>query len=65
MNVIKYYSTLTDTLHENESDAQKAEDQYIEEYFQELDRAAASKRRKLKNLMQENRSPQVKRIIIR
>lgn len=63
--MIKYYSTLTDTLHEKEADAQKAEDKYIEEYFQELDRVAASKRRKLKNLMQRDIGNQAKKIIIR
>ena len=48
--MIKYYSTLTDTLHDNEYDAQKAEDEYIEKYFEELSLKAAKKRRKLKHL---------------
>lgn len=48
--MIRYYSTLTNTFHNTESDAQKAEDKYVEDYFKELDLKAAAKRRKLRNI---------------
>ena len=51
--MIKYYSTLTDTLHDKESEAQKAEDRSVEKYFEELDLRAAEKRRKLRHIAEK------------
>jgi hypothetical protein len=52
--MIKYYSTLTKTFHKFEVDAQKAEDKYIEEYFKDMGKRAAAKRRKLRNIANDS-----------
>lgn len=49
-----YYSTLNDKLYSTRYDAEKAEDEYVENYFEELDRRAAIKRRKLKNITRDD-----------
>lgn len=49
-----YYSTLNDKLYATRYDAEKAEDEYVENYFEELDRKAAIKRRKLKNITKDD-----------
>ena len=53
--MIKYYSTLNNKLYESEYDAQKAEDEYVKKYFEELDLEAAKKRRKLKHIVDSNK----------
>ena len=40
-----FYSTLNDELYDSRSEAQKAEDEYVENYFKDLDRKAEIKRR--------------------
>lgn len=62
--MIKYYSTLTDTLHDKKKDAKKAEDAYIEEYFKELDLRAAKKRRKLRHIADKTDASSIKNIHI-
>ena len=62
--MIKYYSTLNKQLYESEYAAQKAEDEYVENYFKEMDLKAAAKRRKMKHIVDSN-IPKVTRINIR
>lgn len=62
--MIRYYSTLTDTLHDKKKDAKKAEDEYIEKYFEELDLRAAEKRRKLRHIADKTDCSSIKRIRI-
>ena len=45
-----YYSTLNEKLYETKTEAQEAEDKYVEEYFDELSKKAEIKRRKLKHV---------------
>lgn len=58
--MIKYYSTLTNTFHKSEESAQKAEDQYVEQYFKDIEERAAAKRRKLRNLSNDTNSINIK-----
>lgn len=62
--MIKYYSTLTNTLHNTEKSAQTAEDKYIEEHFENLSKRAAQKRRKLRHLADRTDESQIKVIFI-
>ena len=62
--MIKYYSTLTDILYDKESEAQTAEDLYVEKYFQDLDLRAAEKRRKLRHITDKTDASSVKHIHI-
>ena len=40
-----FYSTLNDEIYDTRTEAEKAEDQYVEDYFKELDRRSNAKRR--------------------
>lgn len=60
VTMIKYYSTLTNTFHKSEESAQKAEDQYVEQYFKDIEERAAAKRRKLRNLSNDTNSINIK-----
>ena len=42
-----YYSTLNDEYYEKKSEAQKAEDRFVEAYFKDLDERARQKRAKM------------------
>lgn len=53
MVIKQFYSTLLDTNFSKKSDAQKAEDRYVAEYFKELDRQAEVKRNRMKILQQK------------
>lgn len=46
-----YYSSLNNKFYKDKKSAQKAEDEYVDEYFKELDRQAAIKKRKLRSLI--------------
>lgn len=45
-----YYSTLNNKIYDNKYDAEKAEDEYVENYFNELNKRAAIKRRKMRSM---------------
>ena len=49
--MIKYYSTLEDKFYDCEKAAQEAEDNYVENYFKDMDLRLAAKRRKIHNII--------------
>lgn len=46
-----YYSTLNNEIFDSKKEAQKAEDNYVEKYFEELDRKAQIKRRMIQSFL--------------
>lgn len=49
-----YYSTLSDELYADKSDAKKAEDEYVANYFKALEREANRKRRMMRAIVQDS-----------
>lgn len=46
-----YYSTLNNEIFDSKKEAQKAEDNYVEKYFEELDRKTQIKRRMIQSFL--------------
>lgn len=49
--MLKYYSTLNENMYDSEEEAQKAEDRYVQEYFEEMDKRLARKQRVKRQLL--------------
>ena len=57
-----FYSTLSDEVYRTEEEAQKAEDEYVNNYFKELSRDAEVKRRMRRSIVSGYKSPEFLKI---